>query len=404
MKISNLLLGASLAANVALVAGFMLGAWNPSAAGDATSPSRPASTSIAATPDTGPLTPEIWTALQTTDLAVQRDRLQAEGFPPAMIRDILAAQIRENFAARQKALENAHGEIPFWKNQLPDPETQAALRALAKEQQKMLTDLLGPDPENGRAATLQRRLPNLSADKISQLVALQDDYADQRNNIYSAQGVTPSLSPADREKLAALDKAQHADIAALLTPQELEDYDLRTSNTASQLRNNLVAFDATEQEFRTLFQLQQAFNDRVGPLNGPMSQDEMKARAEGQKQLNDDIKAALGDDRYAEYQRATDYSYRQTSQLVTRLQLPPEATNQVYAVQQDIQQRVGALRSDRSLTAADRSQQLAALNEETKTRVSAVLGDAGFEAYKQYGGTWMQTLQPPRQLPPPRSP
>ena len=36
---------------------------------------------------------------------------------------------------------------------------------------------------------------------------------------------------------------------------------------------------------------------------------------------------ALGADRFAEYERATDYNYRQTSQLVARLELPPAAAD-----------------------------------------------------------------------------
>ena len=39
-------------------------------------------------------------------------------------------------------------------------------------------------------------------------------------------------------------------------------------------------------------------------------------------------------------------------------------------------------------------EKLAALAEEAKTRISASLGAQGFEAYKQYGGQWMQQLQP----------
>ncbi len=398
MKVSSLLLGASLIANAALVACLVLGVSNPSPVISSRTAATGA-TGAAATAAAGSPTAETWTALHSEDLTVQRDRLIAEGFPPAMIRAILAAQIREGFAARRKAFDTARGEIPFWKTVAPDPQAQAAMRAIAKEEQKALTDLLGPDPENGSAATLQRQLPNLPADKIAQLAAIRDDYGQRRSDIYANQGPGGTASPADRDKLAALDKAMHAEIAATLTPQELEDYDLRTSNTANQLRYSLTAFDATEQEFRTLFQLQQAFNDRIGTqYGGPLSQDEMKARSDAQKQLNDDIKAAFGDARYAEYQRANDYNFRQTSQLVARLQLPPETTNEIYALQQDIQQRARTIQTNRALTQDDRTQQLAALVDEVRTKLTPGLGESGFEAYKQYGGSWLQNLQP-RPLP-----
>lgn len=400
MKASTLFLGASLAANAALVAGFLFGPLgrSPSASAPTVAPAQAVATT-AADSVSGAATGQEWASLQTGDLAAQRDRLRAEGFPPAMIRAILAAQLRETFADRRKALESARGEIPYWKNPQPDPQTQAAMRALDRELQQAMLTLLGPDPENGAAATLQRQFPDLSADKVAQLAAIRDDYDRKRTDIYAARGALLGMSAEDGQKLADLDQAMHAEIASALTPQELEDYDLRTSNAASQLRSNLAAFDVTEQEFRTLFQLRQGFGDRLGPSYGPMSQDQIKARNDAQNELNDQIKAALGDDRFAEYQRATSYGYQQTSSLVARLGVPPETTNQLWAMQQDMGRRAVLIRGDRTLSPAERTEQIAALNDEATAKVTAALGEQGFAAYKQYGGSWLQTLQPPR--PPP---
>jgi hypothetical protein len=201
-------------------------------------------------------------------------------------------------------------------------------------------------------------------------------------------GVSGStMLPEKRQQLTELDKTMHADFAAVLTPGELAEDDLRSSNTAQSLRFALVAFDASEQEYRTIFQLQQAFDEKFGRRYGPSSQDEMRARMEAQKQLTADIKAALGPE------RATDYSYRQTSQLVTRLGLPQETTAQVYAVQKEIQQRVGSVFQDNPIP-AQRNEALAALAEEAKTKIGAMLGAKGFDAYRQNGGSWMQALQP----------
>src|SRR5207244_972841 len=84
------------------------------------------------------------------------------------------------------------------------------------------------------------------------------------------------------------------------------------------------------------------------------------------------------------------------SQLVARLELPSETTNQVYAMQQDFQQRVGAIRGNTSLPVADRNAQFANLATEAQTKITALLGSRGYDAYKQYGGQWLQQLQSPR--------
>ena len=74
----------------------------------------------------------------------------------------------------------------------------------------------------------------------------------------------------------------------------------------------------------------------------------------------------------------------------------------MWAVQEDIKQRLTAVRADPSLTPAARTAQIAALTDETRSRITATLGERGFEAYKQYGGNWMQMLQWAPSAPPPR--
>src|SRR5829696_3988199 len=74
--------------------------------------------------------PKTWGTLRAEDLAVERDRLAAEGFPPAAIRAIVTAQVRETFAARRKALEAAKSAAPYWRNTTYDPTIMAESRAL----------------------------------------------------------------------------------------------------------------------------------------------------------------------------------------------------------------------------------------------------------------------------------
>ncbi|MEO6569832.1 MAG: hypothetical protein ABIO94_13805, partial [Opitutaceae bacterium] len=257
------------------------------------------------------------------------------------------------------------------------------------------------DPENSSAATLRRQLPGFPPEKVEELAAVRDRLNQQRNDIYAG----PTISADDRLKVVDLEKAMRAEIAAMLTPQEFEDYELRTSSTANSLRNTLSAFDATEAEFRALYKLQSTFNDPLQTLTlSAMSPDQQTAlsrqRSENQKQLTEEIKAALGPERYAEYQRATDSNYRQANQLVARLELPVETANQVYVVQKDMQQRVLSVQHD-NLTPESRNAQLATLAAEAEARITAALGPTGYEAYKTNGGSWMSQLQP-RPAPPPR--
>jgi hypothetical protein len=393
MKISSVFLAGSLAANVALVAVFIAGTTQhpePAVVRAAPVPSSPRPSDAAA------IAAESWKELQSDDLRAQAEKLRADGFPPSMIRAIVGAQIHASFAARRKALENAQADRPFWKS-TADPASQAALRALWREEQKAIKDVLGPDPENSITANLHRQFPQFPADTIDQIAAIRERYDQQRADIYS--NFRGGLLPDEQAKVDALEKAMRADMAAVLTPQQLEDYELRTSNTANQLRYSLTAFNATEQEFRTLYSLQKAFDDQWGMMRGGMSEDQQRARNEAQKQLTEQIKGALGADRYADYQRATDYNYRQTTQLVARLNLPPETANSLYAAQKEFEQRRNDMyRNSAGAGAAafeNVAEQAKNLQQEAIARVTQILGDATrVNDYKQYGGSWIQNMIP----------
>jgi hypothetical protein len=128
----------------------------------------------------------------------------------------------------------------------------------------------------------------------------------------------------------------------------------------------------------------------------------MHARAEAERQMNEQIKGLLGTARYAEYERAGQPDYRNTALLVSRLELPPETTQQIWNVRDDFMQRATTIRSNRSLPPDQRTQQLSALQQEAAQAITPLVGGSrGFEAYQQYGGAWLQRLNPP---PPPQRP
>jgi hypothetical protein len=335
---------------------------------------------------------KIWPTLQTDDLSSLVARLREAGFPKDMIRAIIGSLVDEQFAARRKALEPDAAKRPFWKNTSSDPKFQRALYLLSREQQKAVEALLG---ENAGASddpmTLARQraqFGDLSPEKMAAVQRVLHDFDDKRSEFY-ATNVT--MGQADYQKFQA---DQRAALAQVLTPAELEEYDLRNSNTGQSLRDSLAAFNPTEAEFREIFKLKQPFDEQYQTYNGLPSQSQQQQRMAAEKQLNDQIAAALGPERAAEYQRDSNYDYLRTSQLVTRLELPPETTLNLWNIQQDIQKQRDSIYQ----TARDpeqRTQQLTALQQTALAQVASAFGSAqGVEAYKQYGGNWLTYLVP----------
>jgi len=335
-----------------------------------------------------------WAELQTGDLNTLVARLKAAGFSTSMIRAIVFAQVNEQFAARRKELAGNQTEQPFWKNQrsaMMDPKIMTALRDLGKEQMALMKSLLGPDgvPGSDEMNAWQRRqFGNLTPEKLTQLQSINTDYSElQQEIMQKANGV---MLPEDREKLAYLEKEKLADIAKTLTPQEFEEFQLRSSNTANQLRGQLGSFNTTEAEFRALYKAAAAIEEKYRTAGTRNPSDYQSRQADMLAQA----KAVLTPERFAAYNLATDPQSRQVSSLVARLELPPATTQQVVSLQQDFQNRQRALMTNRELTPANRTAQQAALLQEATAKLSTTLTPRGLEAYKQNGGQWLESLKP----------
>lgn len=342
--------------------------------------------------------PANWTTVQADDLAEQCRRLEAEGFSRAAIRAVVTGLVKTRFAERRKALEDAKAKQPFWKNTAYDPALLAESRALAKDEQDAVRAVLGPDLDGSIATSLRRQLPGVPADRIDQLVAICERYSDQRQAVVELQrGI---ITPDDRERLNQLEHDMHAEFARILSPQELEDYDLRTSRVADTLRYNLGNFSLTEGEFRAVYRLKEDLAERF-PETGPATPDGTQRLREAEKLTENQIATALGPERYAEYKKATDYSYRQTSILLSRLGLPGEAADALYVAKTEFEQRRDAVYK-LNLSRPETVRQATALQEEATARIRTILsGDANaMAAYLEYGGSWWRYLGPSSPLAP----
>ena len=88
------------------------------------------------------------------------------------------------------------------------------------------------------------------------------------------------------------------------------------------VRNRFGDAIESEGEFQKIFALQKAFDDDFPreTLTGRISPEVIRARSEAERQLENDIRAAVGDDRYAALRRAADADVRTIDALAARAQ------------------------------------------------------------------------------------
>jgi len=304
-------------------------------------------------------------------------RLRAEGFPSHIIRAFIKAELNERFAEQRRIARKATGMDDYWRDYnaryRTNPEAKAVLRNLDRQQDELLRQLLGPDALSPLETTrLSRQLGDLPADKTRQLQLIQRDYNDLIQQVRQSAGGL--LLKEDNDKITYLNKERDADMAALLSPEELFAYQLRHSPTAFNLQWKLRSFDATEQDYITLYNLHKDFEER-SKLAGP---DEKK---KAEEQLKQNIETALGPDRYAEYKITTDPSFSGVFEVTNNQGLPPAVAKELVAYKLDAVQRWIAIKQDASLTQADRDSKIATLVSDAKAALTQKLGAAGFAEY-----------------------
>lgn len=332
---------------------------------------------------------DAWASLSSGSLAEMTARLRAAGYPIGVIRALVSARISEEMRPRIRELMADVKEPEYWASArfVQDPKVTAAQREVYQEYLKAMKEVLGSDAVDDNEINQYRRrrqYGEITAEKAVELQRIAADYSELKNEIYrEANGV---LMPEDRRQLEFLEKELHADYAKILTPEELERCELRSSSTADVLRSQLAVFKPTEAEFREMFHAARQIEAQFGSLQAPLPAEQNRQR---QAAILEQAKTLLAPERYEAFKQATDPRYTMLNRIAARYELPTAVVPEVYTVQQELQQRA------RKVSAAERATQLPVLAQEAATRISPLLGERAFEAYKFYGGQWIESLAKP---------
>jgi hypothetical protein len=334
----------------------------------------------------------VWEQLARGTPKELRFRLEEAGFPRSLIKEIVSHVIFEELRPDSLVARAEKENWLYWQAPRPRSESdrEQALEYLNRSH-ALMREAFGPLAwQYGREDSLRQRYGDLSLDKLERLAAIQNDYRDIRRDRKPTDPVSLSAS-ADRLRLLA--EQERADLVALLTPQELFEYDLRSSGTRHHLTNHLHHLGMSEVEYRTLFPI---YHEAMSALRNE-TYDPATAR-EGQAAmdaaLQPKIRAALGETRYADYLQAADPASEKLNRVAARFGLPLSTAAQVAAVRRDVSQRAEALRDDRSLAPEVRAAALATLHTEADIKITTALGSRAAEAYVSYDGRWLQELVP----------
>jgi len=360
--------------------------------------------------DDGAFSPEAAKAtealLTTDDLAALRDKLRALDLPEDVVKEIVKARIASRYTASLRDIGNAALEAarrrPYWQRDGDylgglvgySDEQRMKMREIDSEKESEMTRLFGAD-KTGHWASYYAFL---SPEKFARFRELSRDYEALRNQ--ARREMAGFQMPGDAEKIRLLDAEEKRETRALLTPEEKEADALRNSWTARTLQERFTRFDGTEEEYKAVFALRYAVEEKY-PMEatsyeaarGSTDPDDFeKARNKAYMDAEEQIKVALGPERYQDYLRARNTDYTTLLAAAERFNLSADTVAQTYQARTDAAKEAERISGDKSLSAEERSAAFAALSEQAMAQIRATLGDEVGNAYIDKTCQWLKDL------------
>jgi len=344
--------------------------------------------------------------LTTGDMAALRDGLRALGLPEDEVRRIVGMRIWSRNAARIREINEAALEAarqrPYWRGRrqgmsytdVYTPEQQKEMQSMSDAASKETRELFGREEADGWTVA---RYAFVSPEKAARLQEIESDYYDLQRRV--REEMAGFLMPGDAEKLKLIEGEKKRDRLALLTPEEREADALRNSETAQQLQRVLRGFVTTEEEYKAIFALQSALEEKyprgawtAAYYGGADTSEYYKGRSEEQKNIDAKIKDMLGEERYADYVRGQREDYQSLMAAAERFNLSAETVVQTYQVRDDTANEARRISDDASLSAAQKREAYAALAEQATAQIKASLGDDVGAAYIDNALGWLKNL------------
>lgn len=291
--------------------------------------------------------------------------LRTAGFPPRLIYSLVRELYLQNSLASAR-----RASLPYWQRFSSEvtKEDQAIYRGLNTK----LDAILGPDARPSLTldtATRQRRYGALPDAKIDAIAGIERDYDDMRLDVYRSadrDGFSLDAFNSQREQTKLLNAEKLADLAKILSPAELADYELRNSDASRNLARSLSGIDVTPEQFAALFASRRAMDDANQPITGSVSLEMQRQRQATQNAFYETARKTLPAESFYQLLNNTDIFYRSVAQIPG---VTPAGAYQAWSLQQELTAAMTAARTNRPSP-----EQVQTLYTDINTRLDRAIG------------------------------
>ncbi len=328
-------------------------------------------------------TPLRWDQLESKDYLVYVASLRKAGCPDAVLRRIIGGELRELYTQKAFALTQKF-QREFWEiaaaenvHEYFNKRLRSQVETLCKEPDALLKQLVGDAPPASTAKADESRMMDfLPAAKQEQLRRLAERY-----EVLLRAVERDDLSPQEKaDRQTQLHQEEEAELAQILSPEELAEYQLRHSSAADEVQE-LYGMDFSETELHKLAKVIDDYAHRTS--NETVTDSET---------LEQSLQAVLGPERFTNFNRARSASYRELYKLAADFGQPPQTAAEIFDLRLKSEQRCEEIRVDKNRSVQEKQALLDDLEEQVEQTVAAKLGTDALQSYKARGGRWINSL------------
>jgi len=339
----------------------------------------------------------VWRQIESPDYRQYVANLRAVECPDWLVRDIIVADIDDLY--RQKSgIEPAN--LQPWLTQAARGGLQRArtakLKAVSQEKRGLVKALLGFEWEDDSEKIWnQNPLTSLADgflpdDKAVRVELLRDEYEDRALAIREAANFI--LIDEDRAKLRSLYEQFQNELAAILDASQLDEISLRWQQNF--LVENDIHFDGmniSTDELRSFLRRSKSIKDITLTDFVPERRLSEADQARRKSAIEAEAATLFGPARFADFQRAQDFDFRQALEFGHENALEPSVAAKIYDLRRNVLKQAEEIQRADDLSPAERATALAALKATAFKTLSPVLGDR-MEMYLAGPGDWLQSL------------
>jgi hypothetical protein len=342
-----------------------------------------------------------WSQIASTNCEEYVVNLRATGCPEQTVRDIVIADVDRAFERRHRL---GIRELPFWAGGKQRAAAREAERIYHEKLDdeccallKSLLDIEDCPIRNGKLdmnhfeeQALARFLMGPLADAtFRRAVAIAHKYEEIQTALDDR--VHGIFTDDDEDRMRRLSAQFDGELGKVLGASQLEEMRARFGATLL-LKNEIQnVFQFASDEARQLslahYSIEADFD--LFDLSKNQTAEEKELR---ERQFTNTAALVLGAERYAEFQRVQDSTYRDLLEFSQDQNLPRQAARAVYDVRQLAAEEVAQLRANETLDVATRAEKIQAVEQDIQRAVAKTLGAKAYGDYLKSNGQWLTNV------------